>query len=1093
MDKEIDYGRVVIDCMDSNRGVKKHGDEATIHRQLLEELTKEIRHSFVDAEERDDMEDEPFIPEVNNHNYFITGGRGSGKSTFLRKLVARLESVSEHDTRFQRLCWYDPSESFGVNENFFITVVAALKSKLDEVLRQGRNRANNYEYEVDCCKQTMKKLDSAIVRLSHKRDELSELSEHKASMLRADNAETNNEIRQNFSRVVRLLCHLCKVKAFIIAIDDIDTRTAQCYHVLENLRLFISNANLIILMAGDKSMNIERIREKQFEEYSYHYHKADVDGQEVRMSAVVTHAGQYMAKLFPISHQRELRNLLTLSRKNKPVRLYLKTSKHREVHEKLLRDYVIEAFSYTISQNESDIIPYVDQFMCLPLRSIMQILDYWTRHNVWSDLDELRVNKELAQDIRYSENIAEAQKVFEDIKNKMRDIVTFNVLNFINEVDKTLMEHTRDVWRYLSSKTSMHVVNLIRSLDKDKNQIIGFIDSARKLYYIREKIYSGMGNAWTMEWKRLMKSIQKKCDGKPEVIVDKLHALVQKVQFKDKAEVDGLINEILNKREDVKGFILNRKQMWIDACLELNINFEDGMWRIGNGYNWMLAQIHEMGQLAGKTPWNDVEEVVKSHIIGEYGMIELIKVDVQIYRNLLDVCNQIGKFRWIGADKKNQDVKSVLLKRNNHVTHVAYRVRTALNRTLIDHLHEEYYNFNSLNANDTSTFYAILLKHCQDMGDLDHGYFLAGDMGKTTEDKWVTMLLAINFRSRVKKLKGFLSYLLYGPATIALYAKAREQYLEYEPNITNEGLKGLQQRFSEYLRVGSWSSPARWARHANMIWGADTNTYRIHSGVYELEDSSVEYLNKHIFKEDGTLNFDVNDIEKSYSIITLIVSMSKSDDKYSTYYLSIYSYLAFILQCVYTCDDVHDRYENSDNMTAEMMGRMREELVKMMVNYVPIKTCEKPEWQRKMAQSLNKEMILSRKYINPRQLDSLYVVHKLATEIIEWYFQTEKIQPSYEDISPRKMGRIWSNFYSYICSISRSPKKENSDYRDVFEKIIIYFIEDFCASISHEQKSESRVYREALASFPLTKVLMRIVPSQKDSEEWVQRELNLGD
>lgn len=41
----------------------------------------------------------------------------------------------------------------------------------------------------------------------------------------------------NFYKVVDLLCDICKVKAFIIAIDDADTRSAQSFRVLEDLRL----------------------------------------------------------------------------------------------------------------------------------------------------------------------------------------------------------------------------------------------------------------------------------------------------------------------------------------------------------------------------------------------------------------------------------------------------------------------------------------------------------------------------------------------------------------------------------------------------------------------------------------------------------------------------------------------------------------------------------------------------------------------------------------------------------------------------------------------------------------------------------------
>lgn len=1101
MDKEIDYGRVVIDCMDSNRGVKKHGDEATIHRQLLEELTKEIRHSFVDAEERDDMEDEPFIPEVNNHNYFITGGRGSGKSTFLRKLVARLESVSEHDTRFQRLCWYDPSESFGVNENFFITVVAALKSKLDEVLRQGRNRANNYEYEVDCCKQTMKKLDSAIVRLSHKRDELSELSEHKASMLRADNAETNNEIRQNFSRVVRLLCHLCKVKAFIIAIDDIDTRTAQCYHVLENLRLFISNANLIILMAGDKSMNIERIREKQFEEYSYHYHKADVDGQEVRMSAVVTHAGQYMAKLFPISHQRELRNLLTLSQKRLPIHVYLRTHKDQKGGERTLREYVTEAFSYTISQETSDIISYVDQFMCLPLRSIMQIVDYWSRHQVWDKLDDLIKLKEEEARFRHMENLQTVKKEYEDIKAKIEGNPHFDTGEVFNVFSKVMIEATRAKWRKIESQ--MDAPNAEMSDFDNVSKMVAEVDGE-----VKEK---------NKEKARILKKIQA---SDPELLnirrillKDMVVRLEGATENCEEKFIKGIIKDFPVKNQSKQGKKAKTKD-------DFDSNYE-----VIEKWVEKVCPNNKKTCPSLSPHIKDISSLLKIDIC-IYEKVKKVQanVDEVFYRLFVDSTEEdvegttetgtrtIHKNLISSSSKKEGITKEDLKVLKSKVTEVTYRVREALNRTLIDQLHEEYGNFGSLNANDANTFYAIMLKHCQNLGDLDYGYFLSGDIGRNTEHKWVTMLLALNFRNHIKDLKGFISYLLYGPATVSLYAKALRQYQGEKTELSTESLARFRRMFSEYLHVGSWSSPSRWARRANMIWCGHSQPVDIHSGVWCPSEACMRKIQEYLKYQQDKLEKRAIVDKRIWVAIALIVSMNKSEERDNSYYISVYSYLAFILLCVQTCDN----YYLPGTADEDQKKKMERSLVNVLTRYVPIKTCFKPDWQKESNRKTNNVDIEFESYshISLITLQSIQIVHALAREIVEWYLKEKAKMPTYEDISPRKMGLIWSNFYSSMRSLShkatRKPEDKsqaavegvnNADQNQAitaeemiknFRGVIKYFVMSFCSPTSDELKCESRIYREALASFPLTKCLKEYIDS-RESSELVQGELNLGD
>ena len=77
----------------------------------------------------------------------------------------------------------------------------------------------------------------------------------------------NNNIRENFRESMKLLCELEEVDAFVLVIDDVDIRTKQCCNVLEDLRLFLSNDYLILLMAGDRENNLDHVREGFVKEY----------------------------------------------------------------------------------------------------------------------------------------------------------------------------------------------------------------------------------------------------------------------------------------------------------------------------------------------------------------------------------------------------------------------------------------------------------------------------------------------------------------------------------------------------------------------------------------------------------------------------------------------------------------------------------------------------------------------------------------------------------------------------------------------------------------------------------------------------------
>ncbi len=381
-----------------------------VHQQLLRKLRSKIVNNINKTEER-------------VSNYLLTGKRGSGKSTFMKTLVSLLLNGGSNDStssepadtpkvKLELLCWYDPSESVGCNDYFFLTIAAALKSKLQEVIHDRKKEDNDYNFLIDYCKTSMKKLDKGIVRLSNNKNALEGITPPGAAALRKDNPEFDEAIRENFAAVVDKICEIRRTDSLIIAIDDADSRSEQCFHVLENLRLYVSHPRLIILMTGDKNMLLERIRERLFREFDYKYHKADLRRRDARLDMVIAHASQYLIKLFPLNNQCELVNLQSLAHKNVPIHVKLtfnndnKNGKEQQTHQ-LLSSHVKKLFSYAISTKEDEVQPYVDLFMRLPLRSILQVLNSWYAHNVWNNLagaenKERRAQKEIIYAVKMS-------------------------------------------------------------------------------------------------------------------------------------------------------------------------------------------------------------------------------------------------------------------------------------------------------------------------------------------------------------------------------------------------------------------------------------------------------------------------------------------------------------------------------------------------------------------------------------------------------------------------------------------------------------------------------------------------------------------
>ncbi len=833
-ERQKDENVVVLDCENLTSSIVTEDTVfGVIHKQLLDKLTEQISESVRREKQKEaKKKTDSFIRESRRDdnfpfNYFITGKRGSGKTTFLKQVVEKLENGGHNDITLKFLHWYDPSQSFGVPADFFIEVAAAIKTKVEEFSENTKRYSPKYD-DVLMLQSVMQKLDKAIVRFSQEREALSGLSEHRAANLRINDPEMNKEIKKNFEECMKLLCGLYGVDAFVLVIDDIDIRTEQCYNVLENLRLFISNEYLTVLMAGDRTINIERIRERFFKEYDYKYHRCDEQGKEERLSYIVSHAAQYFAKLFPVKQQFELRSLYTLSHKRNRVRIELKINNAHQ--NPSLEDWLKDLFHIAISINDSEANSHVDTFMSLPLRNIIQILEYWVREGILDKLDQLNA--------------------------------------------------------------------------KDSD--------AEKTKQLREQI--------------------------------------------------------------------------------------------------------------------------------------------------------------------------------------EFLVRTALNRSLHDQLPDLSYNYEKLDSDDGRAYYALLLRLCQDTGDLEHGFYLSDEIERGSKYRYLTLVLAANFKRHVKDLKGFLSYLCYGPASVALYAQALEQYKQAAATggSTFKTEKDLRKSFEEYLHIGNWRNASRWARHANMIWCYDPDNYSIHSGVVRIQDPGIlKKMGR--YAEKASQDLDI--LKKT---VALLVSMNKSDGRDNNYYISIYSYIAYILRCIEICDEIYSLDTNNlpNRGEAALDEMAKQYLLNLTEEYFPISSCRRPEWQLGVPEGeghdgrlwIGRSILLNKEQKENTQGYDEPVNEKadsLMGEIVKWYKELRDAQKTsstfLDNITPNIMGILWSELYNFLrtlsnLSVQKDGKKntqKSSEKKPGLPKYIGWFnaaarlFSRYMESIPQTGRI-TRFYRKKIGEFPLT-------------------------
>lgn len=862
--------------------------ETLVSRQMLCDMTSKIEYNIWQLNQGRDHsiyvpnDEDAFYDglKYRNLNYIITGVRGSGKTTFLNYLIQSLtrqvdpfdESLPKKRNRYSAqfyigeprknvncklLSRFDPSCPCYTRGGFLIAVVAAIQSKLEEVSKSVYHMGDSSDLLLMECNQELKKLDKVISRATHQKEAWLELSEYQVAHLRSEADGLEKIIRDGFHKVLEILCRICHVDAFIVSIDDADTNFGQCAVVLEDLRMYMTSSRLVILMAGDRDLYLERIRELHFSEYNLEYHQVDTKGAKYRMDFVMNHASQYLIKLFPLENQYELRDLNYLSEKLDPIRcvVHAKGDAHsggKKLSSDLF-DLIENVFSVAINTHELCIDNFARLFLKMPLRSIVQVLNSWTLDKVWSKL------------------------------------------------------------------VKMGYIDILGKAQKPKRELRG----------------------------------------------------------EDELELRGIRNLIKDA---------------VFTVLKNEIRFDD-------------------------------------------------------------------------------------------------------------------YSFRNINLESPRDFYLLMQAMCRNMNDVEHGYFLTGSACSNYSDQYVALLLALSAHNYLKGLEGFLSYFLYGPANVSLYAKALKQvHQKYKGNVDENAIRKFNDDFSQYLHVSSWESPSRWARHANMIWCFDEGREGMHLGILRLRHTVlVQKLNRAVFTFSREMLSSRKDCaEKMKKALALRVCMSRSEARDNSYFISLFGFLAFILKCESCCKRVIQR----KSWLKDPDGRIpacAKALEPMFRESVVIKSCRNPEWLISHEDEVNHNTAdvcyqlaeekegdetpiynsgvkgaSGENVLIEQQFEMTYeavikdVVERIATWHVKRDLESSSKQPPQNDMSPLQMGRVWTRFYYNLKHDMYSVKKVSmyseaspSDMESL-GMLLHKVAESFSRAFSQKENTLSGYFKNLIFSFPLS-------------------------
>ncbi|MGL0949681.1 P-loop NTPase fold protein [Vibrio vulnificus] len=332
------------------------GSQIDNSQLLQQDALKQIETLFESIKKQtvtNNVNDE-FNPTRCNNTLFIHGERGAGKTTFLRGLLNHYR----HDENHKTICpipLIDPTLS-STHQHILVDIVAKFANLMENRLSKCCN-AEKFE-------AFRSKLEDIAQGLQLLRDTKTK-NQYDASWFldKAINKATSGfALEKGLHSLIDVMANELNVELFIIAIDDVDTKTNKANEVLETLRCYLTHPRLVILISGDLKLYSHIVKTSKKNELS----AQNGDGSE----QLVDHLEQqYLTKILPVEQRVNLKRLSEIVKNNTIFVKHKALSKDIELIE------LIEViFSSSLNINKQHLKSHLDFIINQPVRSVLQLV-----------------------------------------------------------------------------------------------------------------------------------------------------------------------------------------------------------------------------------------------------------------------------------------------------------------------------------------------------------------------------------------------------------------------------------------------------------------------------------------------------------------------------------------------------------------------------------------------------------------------------------------------------------------------------------------------------------------------------------------------
>ena len=350
-----------------------------IHEGEFKKAKSWIDNQLKEAE--DAMKKQGYSQEAQAKTITILGGRGSGKTSFMKSLMAVYQK--EGDVELIELI--DPTLIEEKGHPFLIILSELDKRVRDKLGQEDASRARRGASREASWEKALKQLAEGLPSLDPIGNNYTQWEDAEYVMDKGlRRVASARALAQSFHELLREALKILSKKAFLIALDDIDTDFLRGWPILETLRRYLQTPLLITLLSGDLRMYSKAIRKQQWKNFGKALLKneGEEQGRMAEYDALVTDMeGQYLQKVLPSIYRIHLSSLQEKRQRPEGIQKVLvcpTVEKDTEMKkdtgepiEHLYRGYLSKFFGVT---NRSLQEPYLAFLLGLPLRSQIRLL-----------------------------------------------------------------------------------------------------------------------------------------------------------------------------------------------------------------------------------------------------------------------------------------------------------------------------------------------------------------------------------------------------------------------------------------------------------------------------------------------------------------------------------------------------------------------------------------------------------------------------------------------------------------------------------------------------------------------------------------------